>query len=168
MNSRVWWIIGLVIIALLAWWYFRGRAGTPQPGEIPSEEQVQEDQAAERANEFLEERGVTLPSEVERVNLRDVAGGTATGVATRDQINGSTEYTVLAALPELSGGQYEAWLTRVDGSDPVSLGELRAEKGGFIVEKTTTEDWSERTRVMVTSEAQQDMTPETVVLEGSY
>lgn len=70
--------------------------------------------------------GLTIPSDVEKTELKDVTGGQSFGIATRTEI--------LANLPELSPGQkYQAKLENSQGKT-ILLGTLRIAKGGYLLE----------------------------------
>ncbi len=69
-------------------------------------------------------KGLVIPADAEKVELKDVSGGSGMGIATRSEI--------LADLPTLSGGQfYQAWLG--NGGKTVFLGNLKMAKGGWIL-----------------------------------
>lgn len=70
--------------------------------------------------------GLTIPSDVEKAELKDVTGGESFGIATRTE--------VLANLPELSAGQkYQVKLENSQGKT-VLLGNLRIAKAGYLLE----------------------------------
>ncbi len=70
--------------------------------------------------------GLTIPDDVEKVELKDVSGGEAFGVATKSEI--------LANLPDLQNGQvYKGWLENSEGKT-VLLGNFRVAKAGWILE----------------------------------
>jgi hypothetical protein len=160
---RSWYNIFVVIVLILLglWLWRRTQA---EPTAPTNEDTVLES----RVNEFLDNAGFSLPEDIDRANLDGTLEGDSTGVATRSQIDDATEYTVLASLPDLISGWYQAWLTTEDGQDPVSLGQLIIAKGGYVVETTTQTDWSQRGRVIVTHEETLDDQPETTILEGLY
>ena len=69
-------------------------------------------------------KGLIIPSDAEKIELKDVSGGVGMGLATRTEI--------LADLPELPSGQfYQGWLEK-DGKT-VPLGNLKLAKGGWML-----------------------------------
>lgn len=69
-------------------------------------------------------KGLVIPTDAEKIELKDVSGGSGMGLATRNEI--------LADLPTLPNGQfYQGWLEK-DGKT-VLLGTLELAKGGWIL-----------------------------------
>jgi hypothetical protein len=69
-------------------------------------------------------KGLVIPGDQERIDLKDVSGGSGIGIATRNEI--------LADLPTLPSGQfYQGWLG--NGGKTVLLGTLKTAKGGWIL-----------------------------------
>lgn len=69
-------------------------------------------------------KGLVIPEDQEKIELKDVSGGSGMGIATRNEI--------LADLSPLSGGQlYQVWLG--NGGKTVFLGNLKMAKGGWIL-----------------------------------
>jgi hypothetical protein len=74
-------------------------------------------------------KGLVIPADAERTELKDVSGGNSMGIATRSEI--------LADLPDLVSGQvYQAFLEK-DGKT-ISLGSLEMAKGGWILDYDST------------------------------
>lgn len=133
--------------------------------ETPDTSQVNEEGTAEsQMDQFLTERGITLAPGVERASL---SGSDGSGIATREIAPETQNYSVIADLPTPTSGAYVAWLKKSDGA-VVTLGGMRYEKGGFMLEKSTTEDWSGYTQIEVSQENGIPKTPTTVVLSGSF
>lgn len=69
-------------------------------------------------------KGLVIPADAEKVELKNVSGGSGMGIATRSEI--------LADLPTPSGGQfYQVWLG--NGGKTVLLGNLKMAKGGWLL-----------------------------------
>lgn len=69
-------------------------------------------------------KGLVIPTDAEKIELKDVSGGSGMGIATRNEI--------LADLPTLPNGQfYQGWLEK-DGKT-IPLGILELAKGGWIL-----------------------------------
>lgn len=100
---------------------------------------------------------LNIPDDKYFIELKDVSGGDATGIATDTEI--------LADLPELSDSEfYQAWLV---GENMTSLGKMWQAKGGWLVEYNKSK-YKDINKVIVTRETKMDQTSEVVVLEGSF
>ena len=157
-------VIGLVILAVVAGtivWLRRART-TPEPLPTPSIEEKIE-------RTF----NLKIPDDVERTDLRDVSGGTGSGIATRKYESGRFTHALLADLPETASGTfYEGWLVRGKEGDAnfafISTGRIWVAKGGYLLEFTSSIDYSDYKGVVVTVEKVDDKKPETHILEGSF
>ena len=68
--------------------------------------------------------GLTIPSDSQKMELKDVSGGESFGIV--------TETEILAYLPQpLSGEAYKVWI--VKNGQKSLIGELRESKGGWII-----------------------------------
>ena len=68
--------------------------------------------------------GLVIPKDQESIELKDVSGGSAIGIATRNEI--------LADLPDLPSGEfYQGWIE--NNGKTVLLGTLKIAKGGWIL-----------------------------------
>src|SRR5687767_12538095 len=110
------------------WWPFRTSSNqitTTTPTPLPLSEQVK------GVRQDLETKtSKTIPSDAEQTVLRDVTGGTGSGLATRKFTNNKFEHTILADLPEPPQGKhYAAWLVKgkpdEQGFETVSTGKLQ-------------------------------------------
>lgn len=108
-----------------------------------------------------------IPEDVESTELKDVIGGDSRAIATRDFTDGLFTHAVLADIPDLEEGFYEGWLVKNDGKF-ISTGKLRVAKGGYLLEFSSTTDYSDYKKVVITKELKDDVTPEVHVLEGSF
>lgn len=113
-----------------------------------------------------------VPEDVESIELKDVSGGSAKAIATRNYENGTFSNTVLADLPDLSSGFYQGWLVRGSEGDSdykiVSTGKLRVAKGGYLLDFSSSTNYSDYNTVWITKETNFDSTPETHILEASF
>lgn len=158
-------VIGLIILAVVAGAIVairRARAPKTVPTPTPSIEQQ-----LEKSFNF------EIPDDVERADLRDVSGGTGSGIATRKYEAGRFSHTVLTDLPDPSAGTfYEGWLVRGKEGDSnfafISTGKMRIAKGGYLLEFESGKDYSEYKGVVITLERVDDKKPETHILEGSF
>ncbi|KKU04221.1 MAG: hypothetical protein UX88_C0002G0036 [Candidatus Woesebacteria bacterium GW2011_GWC2_47_16] len=157
-------VIGLIILAVVAGaivWIRRTRT-QEEPLPTPSiEEKIERTFNLE------------IPEDVERADLNDVTGGTGSGIATRKYESGRFSHTVLADLPDPTAGYfYEGWLVRGKEGDAnfafISTGRMRVAKGGYLLEFTSSTDYSAYNGVVVTLERVDDKKPETHILEGSF
>jgi hypothetical protein len=103
---------------------------------------------------------ISLPTDVERADLKKVGSVEGMGVATRKWQNGKFEFTVLADLPDPTEGKpYQVWLQK-DTGEKIFLGNLRVAKGGFLLNFESTVNFSDYKKVIVVETAN--------VLEGSF
>ena len=99
-----------------------------------------------------------IPENTNTIDLKDVSGGNARGIAT------STEVLVDIEDPE-TGYFYQGWLEN-DGNF-VSLGKLRVAKGGWLLEYNGSKN-PEYTKIVISLEKVFDSKLETKILEGSF
>jgi len=114
-----------------------------------------------------------IPDDVEKAELKDVAGGDASAISTRKFENNKFTSAVLADLPDpATGSFYQGWLVKgeegKEGYAVVSLGRLQVAKGGWMVDFSTATNYSDYDKVLITLEKTFDKTPETKILEGSF
>ena len=167
-RQRLFGVLVVVLVVGGLVLFFRG-GGEEEEISFESEE----GQVEEVARELSAQLGVSVAEGVERISLRDVTGGSASGLATRDFREGRFDHTVLAALPDLvSNTFYEGWLVRGSEGDEdfsiVGTGRLRRSKGGYLLDHTSSEDLGDHSVVWVTLETTDDSKPEARVLEGSF
>lgn len=146
-------IVGLIILAILAgliYWFRTRGTETPALPEVTIEEREQD-----LENKFR----VDIPDDVEKAELKAVAGRDGIGIATRNEI--------LVDLPDPSVGSfYQAWLENGEGK-LMSLGKLRVAKGGWLIEYNSA-NYSGYNKVVISEEKVFDSKLETRVLEGSF
>ena len=154
-------VIGLVILAALAGFiYFRQK-------NIRKSQELTTPQTLSLEDQLEDAFKVKLPEDVDKAELMDVAGGTASGIATRKFESGKFTHAVLADLPDTAAGAfYQGWL--VMGDNVLSTGRLREAKGGFILEFESNKDYSGYNKVVVSLEEKADAAPEKHILEGSF
>lgn len=150
----------LLIIILIAYFYFKNQSNLSVPAEpIPTvslEEKVE--------GRF----DAKLPENAEKTELKPTKPSDSFAAATREFEDGQFTLTILADLPDPESGKiYQAWLTVGDGQQ-LSLGTLRQAKGGWLLEYTSSTDYSAYNDVTITLEKTLDNTPEEVVLRGSF
>lgn len=158
-------VIGLFILAILAgiiFWIRKPEKDLQVPEDMTTVEEEME-------NFF----NIEIPEDAEKAQLKDVAGGDSSGIATRDQENGTFVHVVLADLPDPEGTDfYEGWLVRGkvgdDNFDFISTGKMIIAKGGYLLDFESRDDLSEYMGVVITLEEVADANPETHVLEGSF
>jgi hypothetical protein len=159
-------VIGLVILAILAGIIFWVR----RPKEELQVPENTTDNVEEKMESFF---NIEIPEDAEKAQLKDVTGGNASGIATRDQGNGTFVHVVLADLPDPEEGFfYEGWLVRGKTGDEnfdfISTGKMTMAKGGYLLEFESQDDLSEYTGVVITLEEVEDANPEKHILEGSF
>ena len=96
-------------------------------------------------------KGLVIPDDSEKIELKDVSGGSGIGIATKSEI--------LADLPDLANGKfYQVWLSK--DSKNILLGHLTKAKGGYLLNYDLTK-FPGYNKVIVTSGS-------THILEGSF
>ncbi len=168
-RQQLFGVLVVLVILVGVVLFFRGGDSVEEELDFEREKVSVE----EVVDELSSRLGVSVAEDVERITLSDVGGEGATGIATRDFSDGKFTHTVLAALPDLvSEAYYGGWLVRGSkGNDDYSLvvtGKFRRSKGGYLLEYSSTEDLSDHVNVWVTLESEEDMDPETRVLEGQF
>jgi hypothetical protein len=154
-------VIGLVILVVLAvgfFWYKNRKPAlkVPQTSNQPSIQTVEQ----KIKNRF----NLTVPDNVEKTALKDVSGGDGSGIATQTEM--------LVDLPDPEPGTfYQAWLENnlpvQTGGKLVSLGMLRMEKGGWLIDYNGA-GYPGFNKVVVSQEKVFDSKIEERVLEGSF
>ena len=109
-------------------------------------------------DEFENNFKYDIPEDQNSIELKDVSGGDARGIATEKEI------LVDAADPS-TGYYYEAWLIKDDQA--VSLGKLQVAKGGWLLEYDKNKN-SEYQKIIISLEKINDNKIETKILEGSF
>ncbi len=141
MQNKQWLLGAAVVVALLGLVFWRSR----QARNDLAQTTVEPTQALEqRVNEFLQERNITLPEGAERVNLESKGAGNETGVVSVQKQETATELSVIAGLPEVSEGTYQAKLIDTDAGDQkaldITLGSLHLNKGGYLLDTSVSQD----------------------------
>lgn len=150
----------LLLIVLVTYFYFKNQSNLSVPAEpIPTVS----------LDEKVEGRFDTkLPENVEKTELKPLTLSSSFAAATREYVNGQFSLAILADLPDPETGKlYQAWLTVGDGQQ-LSLGKLHEAKGGWLLEFSSSIDYSKHNDVAITLESTLDNTPEEVVLRGSF
>jgi len=158
--------IVLVVAGLGIFLYRQSRQQTDDDLVVTSDDQVAED----RANQLIDDLNYEIPEDAQRVNLKDVSGGDAAGVATRKEEGNAVTQSVLVSLPEPEAGQfYEAYLMGAsEEAEPMYLGKLRSVKGGWMLDYELSQESLELSTIKITRETLDDRKPEETVLEGTF
>ena len=158
-------VIGAGILLLLAGVIYWRQTTRPEETRVPETLSV-EDQLEEQFK-------FEIPEDVDKAELKDVAGVGATAIATRDYKNGKYTHTVLVDIadPEV-GTFYQGWIVKgEEGSEDfsmISTGKLRLAKGGWMIEYESSTDYSDYDKVLITQEKVLDNLPEDKLLEGAF
>lgn len=111
---------------------------------------------------------LTIPDDVDKVELKTVSEITGSGIATRKYQAGKFSHMVLADLPDPDPGSfYQGWLVKGDNTY-LATGKLRIAKGGYLLEFVYPTDLSDYKKVIVSLEKGPDQKPSRPVLEGSF
>lgn len=118
----------------------------------------------------------SIPSNMRTIPLNDLAGGSASGSATRDISSAGILHSISATLPDLTEGQfYQVWLYR-NPEDYFPIGSLvRDESGTYKIDSSfefTADNPApasfEHDTVVVSLETVNDAVIETRILEGTF
>ncbi len=110
--------------------------------------------------EFENRFNITIPDDVEKIDLQASSGFEGAGVATRKFDRGNFSHVVIADLPDPSSGNYQAWLVKDDTTN-IFTGLLRLAKGGYILEFNSKIDYSDYNKVEIRLQ-------DKIVLSGSF
>ncbi len=151
--------ITILVVGLVAIYLFRHRkAANPVATPLPTQTSAFEQKLENNFN-------ITIPDNVVKTDLKDVANSGGQGIVTVEDKNNMKAYTVIADLEDPGSGYfYEAWL--VDGSNVTPMGILYQGKGGWMF-NFETKDLGTHKTVWVTLERINDRTPEKRILEGT-
>jgi len=152
-------VIGIIILAVVGFFIYRSQ-NVPNPQITSLPETSIEDKVKDKFN-------VDLPENAEKAELTSPNKTADFGVAVREEEGDVLGYSVLADLPDPTGGEfYQAWL--VEGENYESLGKLTLAKGGWLLDTSMSTESSADSEVVVTKEKIFDSTPEEEVLRGSF
>lgn len=152
-------VIGVIIVAIIAGIIYWART----PGQTPIE--IPEPTTEEKIEEQFK---IEIPEDADKAELKDIKGGNASAITTRSFENGTFTHAVLADLPEPGENKfYQGWLVN-DWGDFVSTGVLGIAKGGYVLEFSSTQDYTDYNEVVITLEEKKDSTPETHILKGEF
>jgi hypothetical protein len=148
-------LIGLVIVAvvILGALLFR-KLKTPKVLPTPTPQTVN------YKDELESIFNLTIPEDTNTINLKDVSGGNARGIATTNE--------VLVDIEDPADGYfYQGWIENPDNGSLISLGKLRIAKGGWLLEYNGSKN-PEYTKIIVSLEKIFDSKLETKILEGTF
>lgn len=158
-----WWkflVLGAVILGLV--WMRQGTSEEEELGDILTGAALEQ-----QVNDFLETQNMTLPEGGDRANLASQNGSEATGVATREVGEVFTKFHLLASLPDLENGLYEAYVVN-DMDENLRLGAMNVRKGGYLLEATMAEDVSGYDIVRIYSPSSVAGSLGDLVLQGTF
>jgi hypothetical protein len=158
-------IIGFVILAfLIVGFLLLRRPNTKQPQPFP-------EQTPSSKQKIESVFNVTIPDDVQKAELKDIAGINGTALATR-KFDKNFVFTVLADLPDPPRGYaYHVWISK-DTSDPNAdardLGSLRIAKGGWILDYQSKSDLSSYNGVFIAESTGAEKSPQKKVMLGTF
>jgi len=103
---------------------------------------------------------LSIPDDVEKINLQIAFGFEGQGVATRKFANGVFSHIIIADLPEPASGNYQAWLIK-DDNTKISTGVLKLAKGGYLLEFSSNINYSDYKKIEVKLD-------DKIVMTGSF
>lgn len=146
-------IIGFIIIAAVifgAYYYKNFKNPKLDTSNTPVEISFKE----ELENSFKYD----IPEDSNSIELKDVTGGNARGIATENEI-------LVDADDPIVGYYYEGWLQK--GDSLVSLGRLQMGKGGWLLEYSKVQ-YGDFKDIIISLEKTNDSKIEKRILEGSF
>jgi hypothetical protein len=158
-------VIGFIILAVVAAIIYFVRRPKVTPIETlptPSVEEQIEDKFK-----------IKIPEDTQKAELKDITGGTLSGIAARKYEAGKFSLTLLADLPDLATGEfYQAWLVRGTTGNAnyslISIGQMRIAKGGYLLDYSGNVDYTDYQSVIVSLETKLGQLPANRILEGSF
>lgn len=169
-DKQNWLTVAAVVIVIggLGLFLYRQSQQVTQEEPEVNQEQVQADQ---RADQLVDELDLEIPENAQRLNLRDVTGGSGAGVVTRqtDDASEEVDQALLVALPDPEPDTfYEAYAVSAE-DETLYLGKLSSVKGGWRLDYQLNPEEAERYSIIrITQETSDDQVPETVILEGEF
>lgn len=148
-------ILGLVFLSVFAGLYFflknrQASKVTKVPESLP---QIEEN--------IEKTFRITIPDDVDKVELSAVSDVKGSGIATRKYEAGKFTHMVLADLPDPAAGTfYQGWLVKGDETY-IPTGKMTIAKGGYLLEFQYPTDISSYSKVVITLEGKH-------ILEGSF
>ena len=134
--------VGLFVVLVILGIVFgvkKARDSKVKPLNIPTSVETQE----------LESKfNLTIPDDVEKINLQVAFGFEGMGVATRKFVNGVFSHIIIADLPEPASGNYQSWLIK-DDNTKIPTGTLKLAKGGYLLDFTSNTNYSNYKKVEV-------------------
>lgn len=166
MNRRDIVIGAAVLLAIVGIIYWR-QSSKEEISEVPAPETLSVEDKLEDKFKY------DIPEDVDKAELKDVSGGNASAIATRKFEGEKYSSTILADLEDpASGAFYQGWLMKgeegKEGYSVISLGKFTIAKGGWMLDYSSKNDYSDFDRVVVTLEKVFDNTPEKKILEGRF
>lgn len=159
-------VIGLVVLIILTVAVYLVRR--------PKAPELSLDETSGESQRIVESKfNLTIPENVKKIDLTNVAGYKSHAIATRKYVNGLFTHTILSDLPDPAFGTfYQGWLVRGKAGEPnfaaISTGKLELGKGGYILNFESKTNYSDYKGVVITLEKVDDSTPEAYVMEGSF
>lgn len=146
------WIVILIIVLIIAVFVFFNREEQEvlAPTETPNPETA----------ETVRKQG----------ELKDVSGGSSSGLAQTLFENGKFTHSVVALMPDSPADKfYEGWLVNRESGQVIdffSTGHLIKEGGSYILQFEDDKDYPEHDSVIITLEEMDDKKPEKHILDG--
>lgn len=153
-------IVVLIIVLAVIIFIFSNReeSVTPGTGETGSPQSAAE-------------KSPSLATIRKQGELKDVTGGSSSGMAQTLFEKGRFTHSVIALMPDSPVGKfYEGWLVKKEGGKVVnffSTGKMIKEGGAYILNFEDNKDYPEHNDVVITLEVKDDKQPEIHILEGT-
>lgn len=146
-------VTGLIIVlVILGGYLLYKKIKTPKSLSTPVPQQINFKDELENSFKF------DIPDDVNTIELKDVSGGNARGIA--------TTYEILVDIEDPASGYfYQGWLE--NNGKLISLGKLRVAKGGWLLEYDSAK-YPEYKKIIISLEKVFDSLIEKRILEGLF
>lgn len=152
-------IIILIVVLIVVVFVFFNRGG--QEATAPGITQTQTPTAIPETMEEVRKQG----------ELKDVSGGSGSGMTQTLYENGKFTHSIIALIPDPTVGKfYEGWLVKKEEGKVInffSTGKMTKEGGAYILNFEDSKDYPDHNDVVITLEVKDDKQPEAHILEGT-
>ena len=161
MKDKVMFLLPILVLVFLGvfysyrWWSAKNRLRAP---EISDQGNVE---ISEQGNSLLQKFGVPKQNSIQMQGVDD-----SEGLGVVNWSDDKKSLTIVATLPELRSGYYQAWLENADGNI-IKLGTLKVEKAGFLLDYVSRVPLIGELTIIVSKETKNDNFLEKTLLEGA-
>lgn len=167
-------LVVVVVLIILGGWLIGQSSQKPPAQSISQNSPIPQASAPESSEEAMMKKKMEVmelamkDQTSKKGELKDVSGGTSSGMAYNLRKNGKLLHTATGKLPDPPAGQfYEGWIVNKATSKLEDSGKLEKQKDGtYEVSKEFDQEFSGYDFIVITLEKVDDMKPEKHILEG--